>query len=472
MSAAVRGQLIEIRDITHKDESEARKVSRNKIYIRSVKGKVESMRRATGWFFLGVFLVLPWLTYAGQQAILLDFYAQRFHLFGMTLWPQDLTLLAWLFIVSAFALFFVTALWGRVWCGFMCPQTVFTFLYVWIEEKVEGARNKRIQLDKQPFSPSKLLKKSVKHSLWLAVATITALTFVGYFTPIKALVANLAALELTFWPLFFIAFFAFCTYANAGWMREVMCTHMCPYSRFQSAMFDNDTVTVTYDQARGEGRGARSKKLSEEQYKSKGLGDCIDCNLCVQVCPTGIDIRNGLQYECINCGACVDACNGVMSKMGYQPDLISFTSINALKGKASALLRPKIIGYFVVLITMLAALSYELVTRNPLDLNVVRDRTSLYRETPSGSIENVYTLAIMNKAQHSQQVNINVVGLHHAELLGEISFSIEGSQLVHHTITIEMEKHYIEQAVTPISILITNENGDSASSDSTFIFRF
>ena len=253
MSKAIPGKQIEIIEVTHNSR---------KIYIRAVKGKIETLRRYTGLVFLALFLLLPWVTYQGQQAILFDFVAQRFHLFGLTLWPQDLTLLAWLFIVSAFALFFVTALWGRVWCGFMCPQTVFTFLFVWVEEKIEGARNKRIHLDAEPWSINKGLKKVSKHGAWAAISLITAFTFVGYFTPIRPFFVEIVSFELTFWAVFFVLFFALCTYGNAGWMREVMCTHMCPYSRFQSSMFDNDTLTVTYDKQRGEGRGPRPKKLS------------------------------------------------------------------------------------------------------------------------------------------------------------------------------------------------------------------
>ena len=472
MSSTMHGQQIEIRDVTHKHTPEVRTAARNKIYVRSVTGNVESIRRITGFLFLALFFLLPWITYSGSQAILLDFSEQRFHLFGLTLWPQDLTLLAWLFIVSAFALFFVTALWGRVWCGFMCPQTVFTFLFVWIEEKVEGARNKRIHLDKQPWSVHKLLKKTVKHGAWLTLALITAVTFVGYFMPVRTLTSDLVGAELAFWPMFYVVLFTFCTYGNAGWMREMMCTHMCPYSRFQSSMFDNDTVTVTYNRERGEGRGPRSKKLSVEQYKSKGLGDCIDCNLCVQVCPTGIDIRNGLQYECINCGACVDACNDVMSKMGYQQGLISFASLNALKGKASTLLRPKVIGYFVVLTLMVVAMSFDIVTRPPLDIDVVRDRTSLYRETFDGGVENVYTLVIMNKAQYAQQFSIDVVGLMTPTLHGDLTVNIEGGQLIRHPITVRLDNQNIRQAVTAFSFTITNQDGVQVSSDSTFIFRF
>lgn len=461
---------IDVLDVTPIKAQATASTRREKIYVRSVMGKVESLRRVSGLFFLLLYLVLPWINYAGQQGILLDFGAQRFHLFSLTLWPQDLTLLAWLFIVAAFALFFVTTLWGRVWCGFMCPQTVFTFLFVWVEEKVEGAVNKRIQLDQQSMSGRKFYKKVVKHTLWIGIAGITGLTFVGYFTPIRSLVVDLIVFDIGAWPLAFVLFFAVCTYANAGWMREIMCTHMCPYSRFQSAMFDNDTVTVTYDAARGEGRGPRSKKINKADYQRQGLGDCIDCNLCVQVCPTGIDIRNGLQYECINCGACVDACNNVMTNMGYEKDLITFTSENKLKGNNTPLLRPKTLGYLSVLLMMVMALCWELETRPPLGIDVIRDRTHLYRQTSMGNIENVYTLVITNKLQHAQQVAITVDGLHDALVHGDPLVSIEGGELVRHPITIELDSRSVLKDVTTFEILLTNSNGERVSSESSFIY--
>jgi len=472
MNRTIQGQQIEIRDITDqavqfKPAKSHKPESKNKIYIRAVKGPIESLRRISGLFFLALFLLLPWLTYNGQQAVLLDFTQQRFHLFGITLWPQDLTILAWIFIVAAFALFFVTALWGRVWCGFMCPQTVFTFLYVWVEEKVEGSRNKRIQLDKQAWSLNKFFKKSLKHGLWLLIASITAFTFVGYFTPIKSLALQFLTFEMLFWPTFYVAFFALCTYGNAGWMREIMCTHICPYSRFQSAMFDDNTTTVTYDSFRGEGRGPRPKKLTQQQYKSKGLGDCIDCNLCVQVCPAGIDIREGLQYECINCGACVDACNGVMANMGYKKDLISFTSANALKQKAAPLLRPKVIGYFLVLVSMVALLSLDLVTRPLLDLNILRDRTVLYRDNYEGNVENVYTLAIMNKAQQPQEVRVAVQGLEASRIHGATTFTLAPGELIRHPITIEMSRDHLTKPVTEFSIAISSGK-EQVNSNTTF----
>lgn len=469
MNGVTHGKPIEIRDITNDAEVHKVILPNDKIYVRSVKGTVESIRRYIGFFFLALFLVLPWITYDGKQAILLDFVEQRFHLFGLTLWPQDLTILAWLFIVGAFALFFVTAVWGRVWCGFMCPQTVFTFLFVWVEEKIEGARNKRIQLDKQPLSSAKAFKKIGKHSVWMLIALITSLTFVGYFTPIKSLWVDVFTFNSTFWPVAFVVFFALCTYGNAGWMREIMCTHMCPYSRFQSSMFDENTLTVSYNRSRGEGRGPRSRKLSQQAYQKQGLGDCIDCNLCVQVCPTGIDIRNGLQYECINCGACVDACNGVMSKMGYETGLISYASANSLNGKTAPLLRPKVVGYFAVLVIMMAALTMDILYRVPMGLDVIRDRNSLYRETMAGNIENVYTLVLMNKSQQAQTMYVRVEGLLGYELNGVTEVSVPANTLLRHPIALEVPYENIDENITSFAFTLENQQGERVSSESTFI---
>lgn len=443
----------------------------DKIYVRAVKGFFDSFRKVSGFAFLAVFAIIPWLTYDGHQAVLLDFSAQRFHIFSMTLWPQDLTLFAWLFIVSAFALFFITAVMGRIWCGFVCPQTVFTFLFVWVEEKVEGSRNKRIHLDKKALSLQKLLKKTIKHSIWLLIATLTALTFVGYFYPMYQLVSEFFTFDITFWPLFYIVLFTLCTYGNAGWMREIMCTHICPYARFQSSMFDSDTLTVTYNTSRGEGRGPRPKKMSENQYKANGLGDCIDCNLCVQVCPTGIDIRNGLQYECINCGACVDACNGVMDKMNYAKGLISYTSENATQGKKSAVLRPKVVGYFVVFIIMMGLLTASIYTKPDMDIDVVRDRKSLFRDGVQGTIENSYTLILMNKSQQSQRFKIELAGLEHAEIIGDQRITVDAAELVNLPVTVSILPENLSEQITPFTFRISNRRNDVAEQESTFIYR-
>jgi cytochrome c oxidase accessory protein FixG len=447
----------------------------NKIYARAVKGAVETFRRLFGALFLFIFSGLPWLTYNGQQAILLDFSEQRFRLFNITLWPQDLVLVSWIFIIAAFVLFIITTVVGRVWCGFMCPQTVYTFVFIWLEEKIEGSRNKRILLDKQKLSLNKASKKLLKHAAWIGVALLTALSFVGYFVPIKALFIEFFTLEANFWPTFYVLFFTFCTYGNAGWMREIMCTHMCPYSRFQSAMFDKDTVTVTYDSLRGEGRGPRPKKRSHEQNKASGLGDCIDCNLCVQVCPTGIDIRNGLQYECINCGACVDACNHVMGKMNYKEGLIKFTSESALAGKKVKLLRPKVVGYLFVCLVIVAVMAVQFMARSELEVNVVRDRTSLYRENNLGLIDNTYTLILINKSQAILNVNIGVSGLNYIESIGSFNLSLAPGEVLKHPITLTLAPSVIEETITSFEFVVQannlNEEPTVVTQESTFIYR-
>jgi cytochrome c oxidase accessory protein FixG len=441
-----------------------------KIYVRAVKGTIETFRRIFGFLFLCVSIALPWLTYNNQQAILFDFSAQRFHLFGITLWPQDLTLLAWLFIIAAFALFLITAVAGRVWCGFMCPQTVFTFMFIWIEEKTEGSRNKRIHLDKQPLGMMKILRKFSKHSLWLITALFTALTFVGYFYPISSLFTQFFFFELGFWPLFYVIFFTLCTYGNAGWMREIMCTHMCPYARFQSSMFDKDTLSVIYDKVRGESRGPRSKTLDVKQQKAKGFGDCIDCNLCVQVCPTGIDIRNGLQYECINCGACVDACNDVMHKMGYAKNLISFTSEAGLSGNQPKLMRPKVVGYLSVLTIMLSLLCLDIYTRSSIELDVVKDRHAMHRVTVDGLVENSFTLILMNKSQAKHKFEISISGLDGGKIIGSTTVLVNPSELLRHPVSVSLPLNKIHNEVHQFKFMAVGSEQQYAEQLSTFVY--
>jgi cytochrome c oxidase accessory protein FixG len=441
------------------------------IYVRKVEGAINSIRRYFGFIFLGLFAVLPWLTYSGRQAILLDIGAQRFNIFGLTLWPQDLTLMAWIFIIGAFALFFVTAFAGRVWCGFMCPQTTWTFIYIWFEEKIEGSANKRAKLDERSMDTDKFTRKSLKHFAWIVVALLTSLTFVGYFVPIHQLFLDFFTFQTTFWTSFFIIFFTVCTYGNAGWMREIMCTHICPYARFQSAMFDKDTFTVSYNANRGEKRGPRSRKLNEAQLAETQLGDCIDCNLCVQVCPTGIDIRNGLQYECINCGACIDACNGVMDKMGYPKGLISYTSEHQLSGGITKIIRPKLIGYAVVLFIMMGLLTFEIATRIPLEIDIIRDRNSLFRETSDGLIENVYTLKILNKSQQQEDYQISVAGLTNAQFIGDQQVTVKSGEVFNLPISIAMNPYDIEDNVVEFTIKIhaISNAKINASEDTKFL---
>ncbi|WP_137165825.1 cytochrome c oxidase accessory protein CcoG [Salinimonas lutimaris] len=431
-----------------------RHAAHSRIYVRAVKGPLETFRRFFGLFFLALFALIPWLTYNGHQAVLLDIAEQRFTLFSLTLWPQDLTLLAYLFIISAFALFFVTTFAGRVWCGFMCPQTTWVYIFTWFEEIIEGPRNKRIKLDERPMDADKFIRKTLKQCCWWSTALLTALLFVGYFTPVKALFADFFTFNASFWATFSVLFFAVCTYGNAGYMREIMCTHICPYARFQSAMFDSQTITVAYDKQRGEHRGPRPRKLSRDAFHAKGLGDCIDCQLCVQVCPTGIDIRNGLQYECINCGACVDACNGVMDKMNYPKGLIRFTSEEELSGGSLRIFRPKLIGYFVVLLLMIAVLTANVLLRVPLEVDIIRDRNALYRETNDGLIENVYTLKVLNKSQTQHQYSISVAGLPDYRLIGAQKVTVQGGEVASVPISVATDAYNLDDPVTDIQFVV------------------
>ena len=379
-----------------------------KIYPREVHGLFARLRVLGVLGLLGVYYITPWLHWDGHQALLLDLPARKFHIFFITLWPQDFFYLAVLLIIAGLMLFFVTALAGRVWCGYACPQTVWTEAFLWIERKVEGDRMKQKKLDALPMNARKFRIKASKHFLWLAFSAWTGFTFVGYFSPIVELGRNLLVFNIGPWETFWIAFYGFATYGNAGFMREQVCKYMCPYARFQSAMFDKDTLVVSYIPNRGEPRGSRKRSVDPA---SAGLGDCIDCTLCVQVCPTGIDIRDGLQYECIACSACIDACDDVMDKMGYDRGLIKYTTEHAMKGGKTHILRPRIIIYAVFLLAIFAAFTYSFSQRISLGLDVIRDRNTLYRETSDGLIENVYMLKILNMDDADHQYELSVSGI-------------------------------------------------------------
>ncbi len=388
--------------------------AREEIYPREAKGRYASLRWLCVWLTQLVFYGLPWLNWNGRQAILFELGARKFYIFGMVLWPQDFIYLAALLIVSAWLLFLVTAVAGRVWCGFACPQTVYTEIFMWIERRIEGARSARMRLDRQPWGAGKLARKSAKHLAWGAVALVTGFTFVAYFAPARGLLAQIAALALGPWEWFWIGFYALATYGNAGWMREQVCKYMCPYARFQSAMFDKDTLIVTYDTARGEPRGALR---GGDGAAARPKGDCIDCGVCVQVCPTGIDIRKGLQYECIGCAACVDGCNSVMDKIGKPHGLIRYATDNAMAGNWSPdqikrrMLRPRVLVYSALLAVIVAGFGTALALRTPLKLDVIRDRGSMGREVGDGVIENVYRLQIMNTAEQGHSFRIRVRGI-------------------------------------------------------------
>ncbi|MEI8031236.1 MAG: cytochrome c oxidase accessory protein CcoG [Comamonadaceae bacterium] len=388
--------------------------SHQKIYPRSVSGLFSNWRWGMVWLTQIIFYGLPWLQWGQRQAVLFDLGARRFYVFGLVLYPQDFIYLTGLMVISALSLFLFTAVAGRLWCGFACPQTVYTEIFLWIERKVEGNRSARMRRDAQPWATPKAARKVTKHFLWLALALWTGFTFVGYFTPIKELGVEFVQFDLGPWEIFWVFFYGFATYGNAGFMREQVCKHMCPYARFQSAMFDKDTLIVTYDTERGEPRGARSRKAD---YQALKLGACVDCSLCVQVCPTGIDIRQGLQYECIGCGACVDVCDTVMDKIGYARGLVKYSTDNAIKQHWSQsqtlrhVLRPRVLIYSTILGAIVVAMLVSLTLRTPFKVDVVRDRGVTARIVADGRIENVYRLQLMNATESPQHYQITVNGL-------------------------------------------------------------
>ncbi len=404
---------------------------RRTIYPRAVRGWFAGWRVALVLLTQIVYYGGPWLAWNGRQAVLFNLVERKFYIFGLVFWPQDFILLTALLVISALALFLFTAIAGRLWCGYACPQTVYTEIFMWIERKIEGDRMARIKLDRAPLSPHKFALKTAKHASWIVLSLWTGFTFVGYFTPIRTLLGEFANLGLGPWETFWVLFYGFATYGNAGWMREQVCKYMCPYARFQCVMFDPDTLTITYDAKRGEPRGSRSR--STDPAKA-GLGHCVDCGICVQVCPTGIDIRRGLQYECIGCAACIDGCNQVMDKMGYSRGLIRYSTENALRGRYGErevlryIARARVLIYSAILLVLIGAVTAAVTLRVPMRMDVIRDRSSLAREVRGGIIENVYEIQIMNTAEHARAFRLTVAGLPGIALAGvEQPVNVQGA---------------------------------------------
>ncbi|MGP0172315.1 cytochrome c oxidase accessory protein CcoG [Pseudomonas sp. NCHU5208] len=395
------------------------------IHTRSFTGRFRNLRLLGAGLLFLLFFGTAWIDWNGRQAVLWDLDNRQFHIFGATFWPQDFILLSAILIIAAFGLFFITVLAGRVWCGYACPQSVWTWVFMRVEQITEGDRGQRIKLDAAPWSLNKLARRGAKHGLWLTVSLVTALAFVGYFTPVRQLTLDLATLEVGATTAFWVLFFTAATYINAGWLREKVCRDMCPYSRFQSVMFDSDTLVISYDAARGENRGPRRK---DADYKAEGLGDCIDCTMCVQVCPTGIDIRDGLQLECIGCGACVDACDSIMDKLGYARGLVRYSSENELAGGKTHWLRPRLVGYAAMLAVMIGAFVWALAERPLISLDVTRDR-GLFRENALGQIENIYSLKIINKTQQPRSYAIALVEPGDFELHGPSTLNLAPGEI-------------------------------------------
>jgi len=494
-------------------------VSERKVYPREVSGPLNRLRVAAVIWLLGMYYLFPWLQWDGHQAVLFDLPARKFHVFALTFWPQDFFFLAMLLIVAALALFFFTALAGRLWCGYACPQTVWTEVFLWMEQWTEGDRNKRMKLDAGPWTREKVLRKGGKHFLWLVFALWTGFTFVGFFTPIRELAERAWPFAWGGWEVFWVLFYALATWGNAGFLREQVCKYMCPYARFQSAMFDRNTLIIAYDPMRGEPRGPRKRGLASVLERARGLiesstaydyvlrayqhqnaatqklqaqgtitlagagvdsaplprfnaeelGDCIDCTICVQVCPTGIDIRNGLQYECIACGACIDACNSVMDKMGYPKGLIRYSTQNAIDGEPGRVFRPRILVYGTLLLGLMVAWGWGVASRSPLIVDVLRDRNALYHTAADGQVENGYTLKIVNKSGKPQTYALEVESAVAGIVLDTPSGSIAAKEDEVLSVPLVLSAPATVRGRNEVRMIVRNTDGSASETvDSTF----
>ncbi|MFN4352290.1 MAG: cytochrome c oxidase accessory protein CcoG [Hylemonella sp.] len=449
-----------------------------KIYPRAVSGWFARWRWTMVWLTQLVFYGLPWLQWNERQAVLFDLTERRFYVLGLVLHPQDFIYLAALLVISAMALFFFTAVAGRLWCGYACPQTVYTEMFLWVERHTEGDRSARMRLDAAPWSVQKIARKGSKQAVWLLIGLYTGFTFVGYFTPIHTLAAEAAALSFSPWEWFWVLFYGFATYGNAGYLREQVCKYMCPYARFQSALIDMDSLVIAYDSQRGEARGSRSRQADP---KALGLGDCIDCTLCVQVCPTGIDIRQGLQNECIACAACIDVCDDVMDKMGYAQGLIRYSSGNAIvKSWSPAQMlrrvwRPRVLIYGALLLAMSLAFVVSLSLRQGFVVDVIKDRGAMARVVGQGVVENVYRMQITNGSEHPQHYRIGVAGLEGLAIVTPTELAVDaldiGTLPLRLTLPPETAQAYPGQAKPIVFTVTTVQEGEEKTTrvKSTFL---
>jgi len=435
----------------------------DRIYQREVSGRFQRLRVWGNLALLAGYFITPWLNWGERQLVWFDLPERQFHILHMTFWPQDFFLLAFLLIIAAFGLFMVTVFAGRVWCGYTCPQTVWTQMFVWLETRFEGPRHKRIRLDSGPWTPAKFARKAGKHASWALLALFTGLTFVGYFTPIRALLPEFVTGTAHWQAYLWIMIFAVLTYLNAGWMREKVCIYMCPYARFQSVMFDEDTKIVSYNPARGEPRG--------KKQPDNAVGDCVDCGLCVQVCPTGIDIRDGLQYECIGCALCIDACDSIMDKLDRPTGLVSYTTENELEGKTTHTLRPRLVGYAVAMVLMIGAFSALLATRSVVEVALDRDRNVLFSEALNGDVGNDFQLSILNKQPIPVTYELALSGRPGARLVAPETIQVAVGERVTVGIQIELAPQKVVQARLPFTLEVSGLGSSDVKTDiqSTFI---
>lgn len=438
-----------------------------RIHPKKAEGRFAKLRIAAVLATQFVFYVIPWFNWTGRQAVLFDISERHFYIFGLSLGMGDLIYLALLLIICAFGLFWWTTIAGRLWCGYSCPQTVYTEIMLWIDNLVEGDRNKRLKLEKSPWNFTKIRIKLTKYLLILVFAAWTGITFAGWFTPIRAFVPAVFTFSASFGSLFSAAFYAFMTFFFAHIMREKVCLHMCPYARFQSAMFDKDTLIISYDTERGEPRGARKKTANKE---AENLGDCINCAMCVQVCPVGIDIRDGLQYQCIGCAACIDACNEIMDKMSYPRGLIRYTTEAALKHEypesdiKKRLRRPRVAGYGAVLTAVIIAFITGLSTRELMEVDIIKDRGVMVRENSNGWVENAYSLRVINNSEQEQTITATVSGFDEIALTGlpKEGLTIKPRETVTIPVQVSTIPEYADEKSHPLKFVFTyHSNGEA-----------
>ena len=439
------------------------------IVTRSFSGRFRNLRISLSGVLMLIFFGTSWLSWDGRQAVLWDLDERKFYIFGATFWPQDFTLLSAFLIISAFGLLAANVFVGRVWCGYTCPQSVWTWVFMWVEKVTEGDRNQRIKLMGEKWTLDKFFKRIMKHSLWIIFSAATGVSFIGYFAPVRDLANEILTGQWFSASAFWVSMFALATYANAGWLREQVCLHMCPYSRFQSVMFDKDTLVVTYDALRGENRGSRKK---EDDHKAQGLGDCIDCQQCVQVCPTGIDIRNGLQIDCIGCAACVDACDSIMDKMNYPRGLIKYTSENAQEGKPSKVLRPLVFAYLSALVIVVATLGFILQARELVDVSVMKDR-NMFRISSDNKVVNVYRLKITNKTQQAQTYKVSLEKTNELALQRHYELGLQPGEMIDLPVSVfKLHQENDGKGLNRFAFKVTDINDETISKESDANFNY
>ena len=483
--SALSQPLVETVDVQPVNKQERRELykKRQKIFPKRVQGTFRSLKWVIMAVTLGIYYLAPWIRWdrgpnAPDQAILIDFPARRFYFFFIEIWPQEVYYLTGLLILAALALFLITSLAGRVWCGYTCPQTVWTDLFILVERMVEGDRNARMRLDKARWTVNKFVRRVIKHGIWVVIAVATGGAWVFYFADAPTLLPKLFTLQAPAVSYIFIGVLSLTTYLLGGLAREQVCTYMCPWPRIQGALLDEESLVVSYRADRGEPRGAHKKGQSWE-----GRGDCIDCNQCVAVCPMGIDIRDGLQLECISCALCIDACNTVMDKVGRPRGLITYdTYTNSQRRERGEparikLLRPRTIVYGSVIVVVGLVMLATLIQRPTLEANVLRDRNPLFVTLSDGSIRNGYTVKILNKLHETRSYGLTLEGLSEPKIAvvgqqdaGDAArFTVKPNSLGSFRVFVTVPTAAVTDPSVPVTFVVTDESdGTVATNDTSF----